>query len=49
MKTFLALTLCTLSVSAQQIQTLPAHGGAGAQALTDVSNLPVERPWPRTI
>ena len=46
MKTFLALTFCTLSVSAQQIQTLPAHGGAGPQALTDVFNLPVERLGP---
>jgi polysaccharide export outer membrane protein len=46
MKTFLALTLCTLSVSAQQIQTQPGHVGTGAQALTDVFNLPVEKLGP---
>jgi polysaccharide export outer membrane protein len=43
MKIFLALFLCTLSVSAQQLQTPPAHVGTGAQALTEVFNLPVER------
>jgi polysaccharide export outer membrane protein len=46
MKTFLVLTLCGLSVWAQQSQTLPAHVGAGAQTLTDVFNLPVERLGP---
>jgi polysaccharide export outer membrane protein len=46
MKTFLALTLCTLSVSAQQIQTPPAHVGAGAQALSEAFNLPIERLGP---
>lgn len=46
MKTFLALTLCTLSVSAQQIQTPPAHVGAGAQAPAEASNLPIERLGP---
>ena len=46
MKTFLALTLCTLSVSAQQIQTPPAHVGAGAQAPTEAFNLPIERLGP---
>jgi polysaccharide biosynthesis/export protein len=46
MKIFLALTLCTLSVSAQQNQTLPAHVSGGAGTLTDVFNLPVERLGP---
>ena len=46
MKTFLALTLWALSVSAQQIQTLPVHVGAGAQSLTEAFNLPVERLGP---
>jgi polysaccharide export outer membrane protein len=46
MKILLGFTLCVLSVSAQQIQTLPAHVGAGAQTLTDVFNLPVEKLGP---
>jgi polysaccharide export outer membrane protein len=46
MKTFLALTMWALSVSAQQIQTPPAHVGGGAQPLAEVFNLPVERLGP---
>lgn len=46
MRIFLALILCVFSLSAQQIQRLPQRVGAGAQPLTDVFNLPVERLGP---
>jgi polysaccharide export outer membrane protein len=46
MKTFLALILCTLSISAQQNQSPPAHVGAGAQAPGEAFNLPIERLGP---
>lgn len=46
MKIFLALTMCALSVSAQEVQPLPTHVNSAAQTLMDAFNLPVERLGP---
>lgn len=46
MKAIFAFTLCALSVSAQRVQPMPVHVGTGAQPVTDMFNLPVERLGP---